>query len=97
MLMLGVNAAWGQTGIWYIANDNSSDKHPGDVYSLASDDKKYYLVPAKNPQTTNAIDAYYSPNHNNTYGDSDKPFLATAFTNKDPNSIWIVKESGESG
>ena len=85
------------SGVYYIANDNTSSGHPGKVYSSASDTEKYYLVPAANPQQTNAIDAYYSPDHRTTNGDPEKPFLATALTNKDLNSIWIVTESGESG
>ena len=97
MLTLGSGSVWGQEGVWYIANDNTSSGHPGKVYSSASDTEKYYLVPAANPQQTNAIDAYYSPNHNTNNGDPEKPFLATALTNKDLNSIWIVKESDESG
>jgi hypothetical protein len=83
------------SGIWYIANDNSSTNHPGKVWSEASDDAKYYLVPAANPQQGSAIDAYYSPNHSSTNGDPEKPFLATAQTNKDLNSIWIVTKSGD--
>ena len=97
MLTLGSGSVWGQEGVWYIANDNTSNGHPGKVYSSASDTEKYYLVPAANPQQTSAIDAYYSPNHSATNGDPEKPFLATALTNKDLNSIWIVKESDESG
>ena len=97
MLTLGSGSVWGQEGVWYIANDNTSSGHPGKVYSSASDTEKYYLVPAANPQQTSAIDAYYSPNHSATNGDPEKPFLATALTNKDLNSIWIVKESDESG
>lgn len=101
MLTLGNGSVWGQTsdysGVYYIANDNTSSGHPGQAYSSASDAQKYYLVPAANPQQTNAIDAYYSPNHSTTNGDSEKPFLTTALTNKDLNSIWIVMESGESG
>jgi hypothetical protein len=100
MLTLGSTSVWGQTdysGVYYIADDNTSKNHPGKVYSSASDTEKYYLVPASNPQQTSAIDAYYSPNHSTTNGDSEKPFLTTALTNKDLNSIWIVMESGESG
>ena len=97
MLVLGSTSVWGQAGVWYIANDNTSKGHPGKVYSSASDTEKYYLVPAANPQQTSAIDAYYSPDHRTTNGDSKKPFLTTALTNKDLNSIWIVMESGESG
>ena len=100
MLIVGSSSVWGQTpysGVYYIANDNTSNGHPGKVYSSASDTEKYYLVPAADPQQTSAIDAYYSPNHNETQGDPTKPFLATALTNKDLNSIWIVKECDESG
>ena len=61
MLTLGSTSVWGQAGVWYIANDNTSKGHPGKVYSSASDTEKYYLVPAANPQQTSAIDAYYSP------------------------------------
>ena len=97
LFIVGSGNVWGQEGVWYIANDNTSNGHPGKVYSSASDTEKYYLVPASNPQQTSAIDAYYSPNHSTTNGDPEKPFLATALTNKDLNSIWIVKESDESG
>ena len=97
LFIVGSGRVWGQEGVWYIANDNTSNGHPGKVYSSASDTEKYYLVPASNPQQTSAIDAYYSPNHSTTNGDPEKPFLATALTNKDLNSIWIVKESDESG
>ena len=74
MLTLGSGSVWGQEGVWYIANDNTSSGHPGKVYSSASDTEKYYLVPAANPQQTSAIDAYYSPNHSATNGDPEKPF-----------------------
>ena len=97
MFLLGINTAWGQAGVWYIANDNTSSGYPGKKYSSALDTEKYYLVPAANPQQPKSIDAYYSPDHSTTDGDPQKPFLATALTNKDLNSIWIVKESGESG
>ena len=98
MMVVGVSEVMADDfeGIWYIANDNSADGHPGKVYSDATDAQKYYLVPAANPQQLpSCIDAYYSPNHNTTNGDSEKPFLATYKTNKDLNSIWIVKASGE--
>ena len=100
MMTIGVVEAWadGFEGIWYIANDNSSDGHPEDIYSLATDAKKWYLVPAANPQQLpNCIDAYYSPNHLTTNGDPEKPFLTTYQTSKDLNSIWIITASGETG
>lgn len=99
MVMMGVNL-WGQdySGVYYIANDNTSSGHPGVEYSLATDAEKYYLVPAGDPQQPYYIDAYYSPNHATTEGDPDKPFLTTKLTkkdtNKDLNSIWIVKKTG---
>ena len=94
LLMLftaGVNKAWGQTdfsGIWYIDNNDSHS---------SSSESRWYLVPAANPQQSNAIDAYYSPNHNTTNGDPEKPFLTTYKTNKDPNSVWVVTPSTTSG
>ncbi len=101
LLTLGSGNVWGQTdfsGVWYIANDNTSSGHPGKVYSSATDAEKWYLVPAADPQQTpSCIDAYYSPNHATTNGDPEKPFLATYQTGKDLNSIWIIKESEETG
>ena len=97
MFMLGINTAWADdySGVYYIANDNSaSGSDDGTKYSEAtSDAQKYYLVPAANPLQTNFIDAYYSPNHSTTNGDPEKPFLTTYHTNKDLNSIWIVKKT----
>ena len=101
MMVVGVNTAWGQTdysGVYYIANDNSGGSGSGsdDItsYSDATDDNKFYLVPAADPKQSDYRDAYYSPNHATTYGDPDKPFLTTYKTNKDSNSIWIVKKTG---
>lgn len=94
--------AWGQTrddysGVYYIASDNSANSHPGVVYNASTPETNYYLVPAANPQQLpSCIDAYYSPNHNEQNGVSEKPFLATYKTNKDLNSIWLIVESGES-
>ena len=87
LLLPGVTRAQ-FAGIWYIDNE--------DQHSQTSD-KRWYLVPAGNPQQPNAIDAYYSPDHYTTDGDPEKPFLTTYKTNKDANSIWVIKESGESG
>ena len=101
MVIGGVNNVWADgvfEGIWYIANDNTSNGHPGKVYNSATDAEKWYLVPAADPQQSPSfIDAYYSPNHANENGDPNKPFLATYKTGKDLNSIWIIKESDESG
>jgi len=100
----GVNKTWGQdfSGIYYIANDNTaSGSDDTKSYSSATDIQKYYLVPAKDPEqrpdNNNAPyhdyrDTWYSPNHNNSAGDPEKPFLTTFHTNKDNNSVWIVKK-----
>ena len=97
MLVVGVNSAWGQdySGVYYIANDNSA-KGSDDTtpYSSATDDQKYYLVPAVDPKQSDYRDAWYSPNHAETPGVPDKPFLTTYHTNKDINSIWVVKKTG---
>ena len=110
MLVLGVNTAWGQdySGVYYIANDNSaSGSDDGTNYSSATDAKKYFLVPADNPQQGDFRDAWYSPNHATTPGVQAKPFLTTYKTNKDAaavpsgvtnrayNSIWIVKKTND--
>lgn len=109
---------WGQetpdySGVYYIANDNSGGAGSGSTettaYINATDEIRWFLVPADNSQRSDKRDAYYSPNHNNnnTPGDLNKPFLTTYQNNKDKaavpsgmsvpanNSIWIVKKTGE--
>ena len=82
------------SGVYYIANDNSaSGSDDATTYSSATDAQKYYLVPAANPKQSDYRDAYYSPNHATTPGDPEKPFLTTFHTNKDLNSVWIVKKT----
>ena len=89
MLMLGVNAAWGQThpysGVWYMKSKKNNN---------------YYMVPAANPQVTTAKhvneDAFFSSNYSTQAGDPEKPFVTTYQTSGDLNSIWIfVPVSGE--
>lgn len=97
-LMTGVTGAWGQIGIWYIANDNnnSGDGYIPPKYNIATTETNFYLVPARNPQQASGIDAYYSPNHANQNGDPEKPFLATHYiTKQDLNAAWIIISSGE--
>ena len=92
-------------GIWYIANDNSTSGHPGAVYNVNTPTTNWYLVPADDPQQKTTYinaDAFYSPNHETTAGDPEKPFLTTYKTNKDQadiptnvterqhNSVWIL-------
>ena len=95
----GTAFAQDYSGIYYIANDNSASGHPGSVYSSESYVNNYYLVPAKDPQQPNAIDAYYSPNHNNQNGDPEKPFLTThkITTKPDLDFVWVVTQSETSG
>ena len=76
MLMLGVNAAWGQdspigtdySGIYYIANANYSDdtKLTGSTYSSSNKTVNFYLCPASN---------YYDGDINNDL--KKMPFLTT--------------------
>ena len=90
LLVLGVGESWGQTdysGVYYIASQSG--------YTETIDGNgNFYLVPAANPQQLNYQDAYYSPNYAESPGDPEKPFLTTYKTNKDMNSIWIVKKTG---
>lgn len=96
------------SGVYYIANDNSGGSNSGSTettaYINATDEIRWFLVPAGNPQQlTDYRDAYYSPNHANTPGDPNKPFLTTYQNNKDKadpptgmtvpvnNSVWIVE------
>lgn len=94
--------------MYYIANDNTSSGTDDNIaYSNAPDNRKYYLVPADNPQQPDKRDAWYSPNHANSAGVEDKPFLTTYKTNKDNatvpsgvtvrahNSVWIVKKTSD--
>ena len=111
LMTFGVRNAWAQdlSGVYYIASDNTASG--GDEmtsYSNANDDKKWYLVPADNPQQDDKRDAWYSPNHTTSSpGDPEKPFLTTYRTNKDAavvpngvteranNSVWIIKKTSD--
>ena len=99
ILTLGTTAAWGQTdysGVYYIANKiyNGDHNNASYWYNNLPQNKRWYLVPAKDPQREHAIDAYYSSNYGTTDGDPEKPFLTTYQTNRDNNSVWIVKKTG---
>lgn len=97
---------WGQTdysGIYYIANkvwNGSNTSSPYYFYSASTPEYNWYLVPGKDPQPLpdgpgNNEDAYYSSDYNSQPGDPEKPFLTTFRTNRDANSIWILKKTGE--
>jgi len=73
--------------VYYIASQS-------DYTETIDGNGNFYLVPAANPQQLNYQDAYYSPNYAESPGDPEKPFLTTYKTNKDMNSIWIVKKTG---
>jgi len=93
-MLLITSAAWGlpTDGLYYIPNYNNNN------YNVGTPTTNYYLVPAADPQQPNNCDAYYSANYATDNGDPDQPFLATARTNKNANSIWRIKEvSGEAG
>ena len=95
LLLLITQAAWGELppeGLYYIPNYNNNN------YKVGTPANNYYLVPAADPQQTNKCDAFYSANYGTDDGDPDQPFLTTARTNKNANSIWRIKEvSGEAG
>ena len=101
LMAVGIGDAWAQqdlSGVYYIASDNTAKGHTGVTYSNATDDsEKFYLVPAANPvaEDNTFSGAYYSPNYNSENGDPEKPFLTTYYTNKDNNSVWIVKKTGD--
>lgn len=88
--------AWGQAGIWYIAN-SSSGNAPADEYTYNNEtpETNYYLVPAADPQVTTKRDAYYSGDSYATPGDPAKPFITTYKSNMDNNSIWLIESSGD--
>ena len=91
----GALAQTGLSGIYYIASDKALENQQFN-YNGSSPTDRFYIVPAKDPQqTTDYRDAYYSPNHGNTTGDSNKPFLTTYKTNRDFNSVWIVKKEAD--
>ena len=106
LMMIGgswVNEVWGQTdytGIYYIANSNNNtgNGYIGTAYNVNTPATNFYLVPAGDPQQNNAIDAYYSPNHNTQNGDPEKPFLTTHYITKpELNAIWIIVKSSTNG
>ena len=73
------------------------------IENITNSDDYFYLVPADNPQQNNYRDAYFSSNYSTAKGDSEKPYLTTYRTKKDAaevptgvtnrqhNSVWIVK------
>ena len=89
MMVLGIGEMWGQTtGLYFIANNN--DKNP--EYNSSTSSTNYYLVPASNGGDANIAINRWAWNDN-----AATPFVTTYKTNKDNNSIWIIKESDTSG
>lgn len=89
MILFAGGAAWGQsTGLYFIANNN--DKDPN--YSSSTPTTNYYLVPASNGGDESVAINRWAWNDN-----AVTPFVTTYQTNKDNNSIWIIKESETSG
>ncbi len=89
----GMNGAWGQAGLWYIASDKALEKETF-TYSTSTPDQRFYMVPAKDPALADYKDAYYSENYDVSDGDPGKPYLTTFKTNRDANSAWIIKSAG---
>ena len=95
MMAVTVDFAWGQSGIYHIAWSSG--------YDAMDFTKNYYIVPAKDPQTSHFADAYFNNQYCNqsgngdytgdNYGDPEQPFLTTYKTNKDNNSLWIIAPS----
>jgi len=85
---------WGQTpGVYYIDNYNNHNQ---------TSNKRYYLIPADDPDQDDYHDAFYSSNYSSQNGDPERPFLTTYKTNKDAavvpsgvinnlpnNSVWV--------
>ena len=97
MFTLGITTVWGQSGVWYIANETNHGSEDIDTH--------WYLVPGANPQKPRKADAYFNDYYCNRNGkgdypvgyegDSGKPFLTTYQTGQDLNSIWIVISTGD--
>ena len=92
---------WGQetpdySGVYYIANKiwNGEHNNASYWYNSLTPAERWYLVPAADPHQTNGEDAYYSANYSTNNGDPDKPFLTTFQTNRNDNSVWIIKKTG---
>jgi len=96
LLTLGSGKAWGQEGVWYIANDKGLESETTFNYNTSTTEQRFYIVPAKDPILGDKRDAYYSENYNTSDGDPEKPYLTTYRTNQDVNSAWVFKSAGES-
>ncbi len=81
-------------GLWYIASDKGLEKQDF-TYSTSATDQRYYIVPAKDPAQTDLRDAYFSEDYTVSDGDPEKPFLTTYKTNRDVNSAWVLKSTGD--
>lgn len=98
------------TGIYYIANAIWNGSNTGSEYywyNVNTPEYNWYLVPGADSHLSHYSDAYFNDQYSNTncgdaadytgsnYGDPEKPFLTTYRTNRDRNSIWIVKKTGD--
>ena len=85
------------SGVYYIANAIWNGSNTGSSYYWYNENTpeyNWYLVPGDDPQRDDKQDAYYSSNYSTTPVATDKPFLTTYRTNRDNNSIWIIKKTG---
>ena len=89
MLVLGSTSVWGKdlSGIYYIASDIDSYNNENTHYSSSGDIANHcYLVPAEYESASEL--AYYTVGN----AGKSKPYLTTYRTNRDNNSIWILKK-----
>ena len=95
--MMPAKAQTDYSGVYYIANAIWNGNNTGSEYywyNVNTPEYNWYLVPGADPQRPNKEDAWYSPNYTTQNGDPERPFLTTYRTNRDNNSIWIVKKTG---
>jgi len=86
MMVMGVSGAWGQgdlTGVYYIANNNTN------AFNASSAATNWYLVPASNGGDTSISNSAWQWNSS-----AETPLVTTYQTQKDNNSVWAVKKSG---
>lgn len=73
LMTLGAGNAWAQTdysGVYYIASDKGTEEDKSFQYNTSKTEDRFYIVPAQYPQQTDFRDAYYSPNHDDTPGET---------------------------
>ena len=93
MLMVMEVNVWGQnSGVYYIASEYDAETESNNtLYSNGSQSTHFYIVPAEYDSASEL--AYYTAGG----AGKTKPYLTTYQTNRDNNSVWILKKiSGSS-